>query len=81
MTDFVDYDGDLNEVLSRVPIHFDCNDIELSWLQWRIYFSHAAINYVVPFICWSRHKINHWFSQSTIELIHKKKNLWSPPWE
>ena len=74
----LDCDGDLNEVLSHVLIDFDCNDIELSCSQWRICFSHAVINnyYVVPSICWSRHKIKCWFSQSTIGLIHKKKNLW-----
>ena len=75
MMDFADNDGDLNEVLSNVPIDFDCNDIELSCSQWRICFSHAVINYAVPSICWSWHKIKHWFSQSTVGLIHKNKNL------
>ena len=64
--------SDLKEVLFRVPwntIDFDSNDIELSWSQWKgLFFS--AINYVVPTIRWSRRKLKHWFSESTIKLIH-----------
>jgi len=69
---------DFKEVLSRVSwdiIDFDNDDIELSWSQWKdLFFS--AVNYVIPTVRWKRQKMKHWFSDSTIRLIHKKKRLY-----
>ena len=70
--------SDLKEVLSRVCwdiIDFDNEDIELPWSQWKdLFFS--AVNYVVPTVRWSKQKTKHWFSESTIKLIHKKKQFY-----
>ena len=69
---------DLKEVLSRVCwdiIDFDSDDIEFPWSKWKdLFFS--AVNYVVPTVHWRKRKMKHWFSESTIKLIHKKKKLY-----
>ena len=67
----------LNEVSSHIPwdvIDFDA-DIDQCWLQWKDLFL-AAIYQVIPSVKWSKQKLKHWFSHSTIELIHKKRRLY-----
>ena len=67
----------LNEVFSCVPwdiIEYGA-DIDQCWLQWKDLFL-AAIYQVVPSVKWSKRKLKHWFSHSTIELIHKKQQLY-----
>ena len=39
-------------------------------------FVFSSVNYVIPSVCWSKHKMKHWFSDSTIKLIHRKKQLY-----
>ena len=60
--------NELKEVVSSVSwdvVDFDADDIELPWSQWKdLFFS--AVNYVVPRVKWSRRKMKHWFSESTI---------------
>ena len=74
--DDVDLDY-LNEVFSCVPwdvIDYDA-DIDQCWLQWKDLFL-SAIYQVIPSVKWSKRKLKHWFSHSTIELIHKKRQLY-----
>ena len=69
---------DFREVLSHISwdvIDFGNDDIELSWSQWKdLFFS--AVNYAIPAVSWSKKKMKYWFSDSTIKLIHKKKQLY-----
>ena len=50
-------------------------DIDHCWLQWKDLFL-AAVYQVIPSVKWSKQKLKHWFSHSTIELIHKKRRLY-----
>ena len=64
-------------MFSHVPwdvIDFDA-DIDQCWLQWKDQIL-AAIYQVIPSVKWSKQKLKHWFSHSTIELIHKKRRLY-----
>ena len=65
------------EVLSHVPWSCvtDCNDTEYSWSLWKDLFS-AAAEQCVPQVRWKRSKMKHWFSDSTISFIHKKRQLY-----
>ena len=35
-----------------------------------------AVIYTIPTVHWNKRKMKHWFSDSTIKLIHKKKQLY-----
>ena len=66
---------DFREVFSHISwdvIDFDNDDIELSWSQWKdLFFS--TVNYKIPIVRWNKRKMKHYFSDSAIKLIHKKK--------
>jgi len=65
------------EVLSHIPwdITRDSDDIEYSWSLWKdLFFS--AVNQCVPTISWKRKKMKYWFSDTTVSLIHKKRQLY-----
>ena len=69
---------DFKEVLSRVSwefIDFKNGDIELPWSQWKDLFF-FAVDYVFPSVRWNKRKMKHWFSESTLRLIHRKKHLY-----
>ena len=62
-----------NSVFFRIPwnvIDHD-GDIELSWSMWKDLFL-CAIDSTIPKVKWKSRKLKHWFSPSTINLIHKK---------
>ena len=66
---------DFKEVLSCVSwevIDFENSDIELPWSQWKDLFFSAQVDYVFPSVRWNKRKMKHWFSESTIKLIHRK---------
>jgi len=68
----------LQEVFSYIPwdiIDFDTS-IEEYWSQWKDLFL-SAVAQTVPSVKWSKKKLKHWFSPSTIKLIHKKKRLYT----
>ena len=67
----------LHEIFSWIPwnvIGFDA-DIESSWLQWKDMFF-SAVQDTIPTVKWSKKKWKHWFSDSTIKLIHKKRQIY-----
>ena len=67
----------LSSVLSSTPwcVIDYTGDIELSWSMWKdLFFS--IIDSVIPKVRWKSRKIKHWFSSSTINLIHKKRKLY-----
>ena len=51
------------------------SDIELSWSMWKDLFL-CAIDSTIPKVKWKSRKLKHWFSPSTINLIHKKSKLY-----
>ena len=66
-----------NSVLFRIPwnvIDHD-GDIELSWSMWKDLFL-CTIDSTIPKVKWKSRKLKHWFSPSTINLIHKKSKLY-----
>ena len=69
---------EFKEVLSHVSwdvFDFENDNIEIPWSQWKdLFFS--AVNYVIPSVFWSKCKMKHWFSDSTIKLIHREKQLY-----
>ena len=66
-----------NSVFFRIPwnvIDHD-GDIELPWSMWKDLFL-CAIDSTIPKVKWKSRKLKHWFSPSTINLIHKKSKLY-----
>ena len=61
--------------LSHVPwdsvIDYD-SDIDFVWSQWRDLFLSVADS-CIPKVKWRRHKMKHWFTDHTLQLIRRKR--------
>ena len=66
-----------NSTFSKIPwcVIDYTGDIELSWSMWKVLFL-SAIDSTIPKVRWKSRKRKHWFSPSTINLIHKKRKLY-----